>query len=94
MSQRERESMRYVFRIPKTVPAGKILVHNQVRRRDPYHVPGLYGMRAWLADPATEYVVCRCRWAPHLGTHYRVRGAGWAGTGRAHARLRPGGDRG
>jgi hypothetical protein len=57
-------------------PPGWILAHNQVR---PTGFPKVTveqdGFRAWFARPDTSsnYVRCRCGWAPHLGTHYRVR---------------------
>jgi hypothetical protein len=59
-------------------PPGWILAHNHVR---PEGFPNAYvgqdGFRAWFARPDTSsnYVRCRCGWAPHLGTHYRVCGS-------------------
>ncbi len=60
----------YIFRIPKSVPSGKILVHNNIR---PRRRLGTEGFRAWLAEPSSKYEVCPCKWAPELGVHYRVR---------------------
>lgn len=61
----------YLLRIPKPedVPAGKVVVHNQVRRTRQL---GSRGFRAWL-QPASESVeVCPCDWAPELNQHYRM----------------------
>ncbi len=62
--------MQYLFRIPQSVPSGKIIVHNHVR---PAKQLGTNGFRAWLVEPSLEYEVCACEWAPELGVHYRVR---------------------
>ncbi len=59
----------YLSAVPKSVPSGKIVVHNFVR---PTVRLGMRGFRAWLAEPSPEYVVCPCGWAPHLSVHYRV----------------------
>jgi hypothetical protein len=60
----------YLFRLPKTVPAGCVVVHNNVR---PTRRLGSRGFRAWLSlpDPAT-LEVCPCAWAQELGQHFRV----------------------
>lgn len=65
----------YLYKLPDGVPAGKVLVHNQV-----YPVArrlGTRGSRCWLSapDPA-RLEVCECGWAPELGSHYRRRLAG------------------
>jgi hypothetical protein len=66
--------MEYLRRVPDALPAlpaDRILVHNRVR---PAPRLGLRGFRAWLATPDEQiYEPCTCAWAPHLGTHYRVR---------------------
>jgi hypothetical protein len=65
---------------PETVPAGKVLVHNQ-------GWAGTRGFRAWLAS-ATErgrHGPCDCGWAPKLGTHYRVTDLSMPGGGPASA---------
>ncbi len=59
----------YLSAVPKSVPSGKIVVHNRVR---PTIQLGMRGFRAWLAEPSPNYVVCQCKWAPHLRVHYRV----------------------
>jgi hypothetical protein len=63
----------YLRSLPKTVPAGKVLVHNQVypvARRQ-----GTRGSRYWLRPPSDRFEVCDCGWAPELGEHYRLAGA-------------------
>jgi hypothetical protein len=65
-----RIQLQYVSRIPRTVPPGKILVHN---RATPHRSLGFHGFRAWLANPGARYEVCRCDWAPRIAKHYRVR---------------------
>ncbi len=54
----------YLSAVPRGVPSGKIVVHNNVRL-------GTRGFRAWLAEPSPDYEVCPCEWAPHLSVHYR-----------------------
>ena len=60
----------YLRRMPTKaeVPAGMIVVHNNVR---PPRI-GSRGFRAWLAHPVAGYVRCDCKWAVHLAVHYRV----------------------
>lgn len=62
----------YLSKIPQTVPAGRIVVHNHIV--PPSKILGVRGFRAWLASTkdAAGYVKCDCDWAPHLGAHYRV----------------------
>lgn len=62
--------MHYVSAIPRTLPAGRVLVHNFVR---PQPVLGLNGFRAWLEAPSELLERCDCPWAPRLDAHYRVR---------------------
>lgn len=60
----------YLFKMPATVPPGRVLVHNQVR---PARRLGTRGFRAWLSLPdPTRLAKCSCGWAPELGEHYRV----------------------
>jgi hypothetical protein len=66
--------LRYLSALPKSVPAGRIVVHNQVR---PPGFPnirlGFDGFRAWTEpEDAPERVRCDCGWAPQLPEHYRV----------------------
>jgi hypothetical protein len=61
----------YLFRLPKTIPVDRVLVHNQVR---PTRQLGMRGFRAWLSHPDPARLdVCPCPWAPELGPHFRVR---------------------
>jgi hypothetical protein len=60
----------YLFELPASVPAGKVLVHNNVR---PTRQLGSLGFRAWLSPPdRLKLEVCGCGWAPQLGQHYRM----------------------
>jgi hypothetical protein len=62
--------MEYLPRVPKSVPEGKVLVHNQV-----YPVTrraGVRGSRHWLEPLSDKLEICQCHWAPELGAHYRV----------------------
>ena len=59
-------------RIPDTVPAGQVVVHNHVT---PTRHPGSRGFRAWLAAPDPDRLeACDCGWAPELGQHFRIAG--------------------
>jgi hypothetical protein len=60
----------YLEEMPTVVPAGKILVHNNVV---PAKRIGSRGFRIWYVVPdSAKYVVCDCGWAPELGEHYRI----------------------
>lgn len=59
----------YLSSIPVEVPAGRVVVHNNVR---PTRRMGSRGFRAWLIEPSERLVVCGCDWAPELDEHYRV----------------------
>ncbi len=63
------EYLNYLSDVPKSVPPGKIVVHNDVR---PTQL-GMRGFLAWLVEPSPQYEVCPCEWAPGLDVHYRVR---------------------
>jgi hypothetical protein len=68
---------RYFSRVPKVVPAGRIVVHNHIRHTADTP-PGANGFRAWTTPEPNltrDYAVvpCGCDWATHLGTHYRVK---------------------
>jgi hypothetical protein len=55
------------------VPAGFVLVHNQVRPVQ--RIMGMNGSRYWLLrtdNPELKVEVCDCGFAPELGRHYRV----------------------
>ena len=65
-----KDEKRYLRRVPKVVPAGRIVVHNHVR---PMPVLGENGFRAWTEPEGTpDRVVCVCSWASHLDEHDRV----------------------
>ena len=56
--------------MPTEIPAGKIVVHNNVV---PARRVNTRGFRVWLASPGSnKYIVCDCNWAPELGQHYRI----------------------
>ncbi len=62
----------YLKRLPADqaeIPAGLVLVHNNVR---PSRRQGNRGARYWVQAPADSLVVCDCGWAPELGAHYCV----------------------
>ena len=63
--------MHYVSKIPKTIPAGKVLVHNHLSQVTPSLRPGTRGFRAWVADRSKKYERCDCGWAGL--EHYRVK---------------------
>ena len=63
---------KYLRKFPASaadVPAGKVVVHNQV-------IPGTGGFRAWTQIPDDTLKACPCGWPPQLGKHYRKRPAG------------------
>src|SRR5262245_34670080 len=45
----------YLFKIPAEAPAGKVVVHNNVR---PSRQLGSNGFRAWLAEPNDRLEAC------------------------------------
>jgi hypothetical protein len=60
----------YLEEMPTAIPAGKILIHNNVV---PARRINTRGFRIWFASPdSNKYVVCDCGWAPELGPHYRI----------------------
>lgn len=62
--------MAYLHLIPHSLPANKVLVHNQVQ---PASRLGERGFRAWLASlDAGRYERCNCGWAPKLQAQYRI----------------------
>ncbi len=67
----DKSAMEYLDKLPTAVPAGRVLVHNNVRpveRRQ-----GTRGSRYWLYPPdPVKLEVCDCGWAPELGEHFRV----------------------
>ena len=59
----------YPPKIPATVTAGSVVVHNHVR---PSLRQGTRGFRFWLQEPNDLVERCDCPWAPELAEHYRV----------------------
>jgi hypothetical protein len=55
--------------VPRSVPEGRVLIHNQVRHKA--DTPsGTKGFRAWTAaKPQIGFVRCHCGWAHGL-PHY------------------------
>ena len=68
----------YLRKIPKSIPAGFVLVHNQVS--PPTRRSGTRGFRFWYEARCNDaqLEVCPCGWAGELPVHYRVRKA-WEG---------------
>jgi hypothetical protein len=64
-----KSKIKYIFQIPTTIPARKLLVHNLISHNQKT-VPGTNGFRAWFDERPDDYMVCSCGWAPHLGPHY------------------------
>jgi hypothetical protein len=61
----------YFKKIPGTVPKRHVVVHNQIKPALPLR---MNGFRAWLSLATNDRIEpCPCKWAPNLGTHYRVR---------------------
>jgi hypothetical protein len=61
--------MTYLRRIPKVIPDGMVVVHNNVR---PTRRLSSRGFRAWLEPRHAALMVCACGWAPELVEHYIV----------------------
>ena len=68
LPEKSAQLLDYLFRVPQSVPSGKIVAHNNV---SPTRRLGMRGFRAWFAEPSSEYEVCPCKWAPELDVHYR-----------------------
>ena len=60
----------YLSHIPTAVPAGKILVHNDIW--PPVRRIGTKRFRIWFATPSDRFEKCPCGWAPELPEHYRM----------------------
>jgi hypothetical protein len=70
---RRARGMRYVANIPRSLPEGKVLVHNTVI---PQRDLGVKGFRAWTQEPDDTLEECSCDWAGvdlHGLKHYRIR---------------------
>jgi hypothetical protein len=84
---KQKRTMRYIgASMPRTVPEGRIVVHNHVTARlqpdemewgltkyAPWRPLVLGGLRAWTDVKAPRHVECDCGWAPHLGKHYGIK---------------------
>jgi hypothetical protein len=55
--------MEYLSRVPSSLPDGRILVHNNVRRSNRMSSSGF---RAWLQEPDSSLEPCQCGFAPKL----------------------------
>ena len=60
----------YPAKLPAVIPAGKVLVHNQVT--PVVRQQGTRGSRYWLQEPSDNLETCPCGWAAELGEHSRV----------------------
>jgi hypothetical protein len=60
----------YPARLPAVIPAGQVLVHNQVT--PVARQQGTRGSRYWLQEPSDNLDRCLCGWAAELDGHYRV----------------------
>ena len=65
----ESKMRRYVNAIPKSIPKGKILCHNNVQ---PAHPINRNGFRVWLDDSSDHYERPKCGWGDGI-EHYRVK---------------------
>jgi hypothetical protein len=59
------------FTVPKEIPKGKVLVHNQVAHTTRSRT-AVNGFRAWFQDRTEDIEPCKCGWAGL--PHYRVKG--------------------
>jgi hypothetical protein len=60
----------YPARLPAVIPAGQVLVHNQVT--PVARQQGTRGSRYWLQEPSDNLDICLCGWAAKLDGHHRV----------------------
>ena len=77
----------YLSHIPTAVPAGKILVHNDIW--PPVRRIGTKRFRIWFATPSDRFEKCPCGWAPELPEHYRMIRAEASHRERSARSLRP-----
>ncbi len=70
MSKEKIKVPAYLSVLPKAIPSGVLLVHNNVR---PTTRLGSRGFRAWLTHDSAGLEVCPCGWSAKLGTHFRVK---------------------
>ncbi len=76
LAEARRRQIRYVRSgVPRTVRAGRVLVHNHVRPIGfgPRYPVGGDGFRAWTQVPEPHRLErCDCGWAPACRVHYRI----------------------
>jgi hypothetical protein len=64
-------SWRYLYRVPRKLKAGRILVHNRIMHTK--DMPsGINGFRFWTQKRDRDVVLCKCGWQGVL--HYRFKG--------------------
>ena len=66
---RSKSRIKYLFQLPTAVPTNRILVHNSAPH-SAKTVPGMEDFRAWFYAGHSDYMLCSCGWAAHLGPHY------------------------
>src|SRR6266851_1314050 len=76
-AQRKQKELRYCKDLPsRAIPAGRYLVHNQVR---PAAMLGMNGFRVWTQNTDDNLVECRCDFGGWNNAkrfrHYRVAAA-------------------
>jgi hypothetical protein len=68
-----RDLMRYLERLPKTIPPGRILVHNFPPSPEQANCLGLNGFRAFTVPETVKegFKKCSCGWSglEHCTTH-------------------------
>jgi hypothetical protein len=61
----ETNDMRYLSRIPKNIPPGRVIAHNNILH-GPNWPTGPHGFRAWTWTASKEhadFVLCPCGWS-------------------------------
>ena len=71
----EAQDVRYLSAMPRSVPKGRVLVHNHIPAKDEGkdRKPGESNFRAWTEKPSRRLLVrCDCGWSGL--PHFRPRG--------------------
>jgi len=72
----EAQDVRYLGAMPRSVPKGRVVVHNHISAKDDKgkdRKPGDSNFRAWTEKPSRRLLVrCDCGWSGL--PHYRPRG--------------------
>jgi hypothetical protein len=66
------DDAKYISRLPRSVPAGRVLAHNPVQATTVDQLPGVRGFRAFTfpaAEVPDNFVPCNCGWSGLA--HYR-----------------------